>query len=1114
MLCFLLLLFLPGMGNSATNEKVTIQLKWLHQFQFAGYYAALEKGFYTDEGLDVELRQRDLTTSHIDDVLQGLAQYGTADAGLVMPRLQGKPVVLLAQIFQHSPLVFLTLKDSGIETPQDMAGKRVSFDIQWHSSAPLIALLLKAFKNINAIKLIENRGIPHDLIDGTIDVHVAYVTVQPYWFYEKNTAVNIINPRDYGIDFYGDNLFTTEAELHEHPERVEKLRRATLKGWRYALNNREEMIELILQKYNPQGVSRGHLAYEARETEKLILPDLIEMGTFDSSRYQTIANTYVKSGFIEKANLDSDFFYKTKTEQGKIHLNEQEQTYLDSTRFQRVLTQRWMPFSMKNEEGKTVGLGQDYWALICNKLGLNAVTNELESSFATGIKLMQQGKADIITDTTSTGERETYAIFSDSYMDFPIAVANQTGVGPIFSAAALEGKLVAVGRNYRAYHMLKSRYPEIKFLQVANTTEALKQVADGNAVAAVDILPVLQYHIDFFKAGIVKLAGVTDVRFPVQVMVRKEHAQLVALINRAIAAITPLEHTAIQQKWMMREVISAPDYTLLWQVLSMMALILGIILYWNRRLAKEIAERKRVEEQLQQANIVVEESPVVLFRWKAIENWPAEYVSSNVIQFGYTSNSFMSGETSYSSIVHPEDLERVNRKVQENSNAGVEQFSQEYRIVSPTGEIFWIDDRTLVGRDADRNISYYQGVIIDITERKQAEKEKENLQNELLHSQKMESLGHLAGGIAHEFNNLLGIINGYAELSVTKCINKGDEKLLEYISSIATAGKRAANLVSEMLSFTRSKQIDDAPQNISSLVVEDIKMLRSTLPSTIEIETKIDQQLPNVLMNQTQLNQILMNLCINARDAMDGVGKLTVELHMQHGLDAIDSVSHKPIQGDWIELSISDTGSGINPETARNIFTPFFTTKEVGKGTGMGLPIIYRIMEDHAGHILFDSEPGKGTTFRLLFHPIASEATSARDDLTEKPAEIPKGDGSEVLVVDDEGMLARHMSEVINNCGYKSYYVIDSTEALNLFKENPDRFSILITDQTMPKITGKELIDKLRAIRPELPAILCSGYSDKIDSKEVSELNISYFSKPVDVSRIMREISKLLALKN
>jgi len=294
------------------QEKVTIQLKWLHQFQFAGYYAALEKGFYAEEGLQVKLRQRVPGTSHIDDVLQGRAQYGVADAGLMSESLQGKPVVLLAQIFQYSPLIFISRKGSGIQTPKDLAGKRVAIDMEDHSNQPLLTLLVNTFGSLDAVKVQPLSFNPHDLISGKTDVYAAYITAEPYWFREQGVEINLINPRDYGINCYGDNLFTTEIELNERPDRVEKIRRATLKGWHYALKHREEIIDLILQKYNEQGNSRDHLRNEAMEMEKLILPDLIKLGSYDRARYQKIGETFARAGFIEQMVLDPDFFYQAK----------------------------------------------------------------------------------------------------------------------------------------------------------------------------------------------------------------------------------------------------------------------------------------------------------------------------------------------------------------------------------------------------------------------------------------------------------------------------------------------------------------------------------------------------------------------------------------------------------------------------------------------------------------------------------------------------------------------------------------------------------------------------------------------------------------------------------
>jgi ABC-type nitrate/sulfonate/bicarbonate transport system substrate-binding protein len=210
--------------------KVTLRLKWFHQFQFAGYYAAGEKGFYAAEGLDVLFRQRDTKTGYIDDVLEGKAQYGTSDAGLLFSRLQGKPVVVLAQIFQHSPLVLLTLKESGLRSPYQLAGKKVMIDTVGFSDAPANGMLFKTLGGLDQLQPVQMTFRYEDLIEKKVDAVVAYVTDQPFKFQEAGVDVNILDPRDYGIDFYGDNLFTTEQEIIEHPQRVEKMIRATIKG--------------------------------------------------------------------------------------------------------------------------------------------------------------------------------------------------------------------------------------------------------------------------------------------------------------------------------------------------------------------------------------------------------------------------------------------------------------------------------------------------------------------------------------------------------------------------------------------------------------------------------------------------------------------------------------------------------------------------------------------------------------------------------------------------------------------------------------------------------------------------------------------------------------------
>jgi len=476
---------------------------------------------------------------------------------------------------------------------------------------------------------------------------------------------------------------------------------------------------------------------------------------------------------------------------------------------------------------------------------------------------------------------------------------------------------------------------------------------------------------------------------------------------------------------------------------------------------------------------------------------------------GYSSEEVL-GKTVWELVI-PDEQRSAVKNVFNNLRKGDSPISNQYQNewLTRGGGRCLLQWHNSILRDKDSNISHIVAMGYDISEMKKAEAERQRLQNELQQAHKMDSLGQLSGGIAHDFNNLLGIINGYANLIHDMYANQQEDKIAKYVKHIKQAGDRAAKLVAQMLAFSRNDQAEDVAVQLAPLLREDVKMLRATLPSTIEFKIEIEPDLPDILINPIQLHQILMNLVINARDAMQGSGQLNIKLAWARDLDTISTISHKPVKGDWLELSVSDSGSGIDEEMINSIFNPFFTTKQVGKGTGMGLAVIYGIMENHKGHILLTSEPGKGSIFRILFAPILginNEVIQA----DQSTIELPGGNDSEILVVDDELSLATYIAELVKNHGYKSLAVTDSTEALALFQKEPDRFAMLITDQTMPRMTGIELVEQLKAIRPQLAVILCSGYSDKVNVEVAEELDVSFFGKPIDSKKLILKMAELL----
>ncbi|MBT8340898.1 MAG: PAS domain S-box protein [Desulfatitalea sp.] len=394
------------------------------------------------------------------------------------------------------------------------------------------------------------------------------------------------------------------------------------------------------------------------------------------------------------------------------------------------------------------------------------------------------------------------------------------------------------------------------------------------------------------------------------------------------------------------------------------------------------------------------------------------------------------------------------------------------------------------------------GITHDLTERKNMEAERIAYEAKLRQSQKMEAVGNLAGGIAHDFNNILSSVIGFAELSLDD-VEKGsliDDNLQEVLN----AGKRAKELVGQILAFARQSEEKLAPIEINSIVREVLKFIRSSIPTTIEIESGINSD-SVILGNQTQIHQLLMNLCANATHAMEDEGGILSVSLKDISIDREFSEKKELMYGDYIELIVSDTGTGIAPDIVDSIFEPYFTTKEPGEGTGLGLAMVHGIVESHGGKIVVESTLGEGTSF-TIYLPITHKRTSQH---LYKPEHLPKG-SERILFVDDEDPIAKLGSLELERLGYQVTTRTSSIRALELFKSRPNDFDLVITDMTMPKMTGDKLAIELLKVRSNIPVIVCSGYSKKISDKIARQIGIKAFLyKPVvyaDLSKTVRRV--------
>ena len=399
--------------------------------------------------------------------------------------------------------------------------------------------------------------------------------------------------------------------------------------------------------------------------------------------------------------------------------------------------------------------------------------------------------------------------------------------------------------------------------------------------------------------------------------------------------------------------------------------------------------------------------------------------------------------------------------------------------------------------------------VINITERKQAECERRRLEAQLHQGQKMEAIGTLAGGIAHDFNNILSAILGFAELILDEA--PAESSISSDIQEVLKAGQRAKGLVQQILTFSRQGEMAQQPVHLPRLVQETLKLLRASLPSTIEIRQEIEEKCGLVSADVTQIYQILLNLCANAEHAMrDTGGMLTISVAPVEA-DADLVAAHPSLRpGPHVQLKLQDTGPGIPSGLLTRIFEPFFTTKQVGEGTGMGLAIVHGIVTSHNGALAVESAPGVGTTFTIYF-PRINEVASSQ---TAAVSAMPRGAGR-VLFVDDEDMLARLGQRLLEGLGYEVFPYTSSMAALAAFEASPEQFDVVITDQTMPQLSGDALARALRRIRPDIPIILCTGFSHIINAERAQALGLDAFClKPLEQGELAMTLQQVLTQRD
>ncbi len=1328
-------------------EKISLQLKWFHQFQFAGYYAAKDLGFYREAGLDVEILEGGPGIKVLDIVSQGRSQFGVLGSELLYHRAKGSDVVVLAPIMQHSIRTIIVRSDRGITSLHSLVNKTVMLN---KSELPeFAAMFLNEGIDINALHILnKNKTANAKFIAGKVDAINGSMANQPYLFQQKQTPFHLIKPITYGIDFYGDTLFSTSALLKGKPEVVAAFMAASFKGWNYAFDHPEEIADLILKKYS-QKKSKNHLMFEQQQLKDLIHPDLVEIGHNNPERWQKIADTYIKLGLVEKDFRLKGFFYtdyqKTKRAVWMTRLlwilallsvlfalnflwnfrlrktvnkitkeiQESEENLritLDSIGdaviatdlsgnvmrmnpvaehltgwafkeargkpltdiFHIIHSQTREPAENPVEKvlthGRVVGLA-NHTALVAkdgteyhisdsgapikdrqgNTIGVVMVFQDISRRMAaetqaanlerfprenpnpvlrispTGILLYaNRGSGELLThwgieigdpipvhwekrladilEQNRVGQfEEMYEGKCISLVATPVSEMNSVNIYGLDITALKKaeqakssiientpvpmvivnnsGRILSFNRKFTARYgytldhlannaaRWKDIYPDPVYREKINRewqSAAARSLETGKEVEGIlseiackdgSYAIVESSIISMDEVSIIVMTDVTEQHNTSRLLQKSEskYRELVEGTNDLITSVDGSGDFLFVNK--MSEKFIGPDpensigisafqfihpedkeKTTDWfktcvgehlpgsmienrQVNSRTGEIFHMLWTCNfhydeqgrlknvNSVARDITQRKRYEDALRESEKRFRDITMGMadWIWEIDQTLHFTYISQSVERvLGYLPEEML-GKTPFEFMAEDDSSNALALMTRIAANQEKLKDVEHWYIGKQGNRVCLLENGIPVFDDQE-NLKGYRGVNKNITPQKILEGEKVEAERHLAQALKMEAVGTISGGIAHDFNNILGIIIGNVELAMDDIPIWNQTRM--NLEEIKTASLRARDVVKQLLSFSRKTEQLKKPMTLQPIIKESIKLLRSSIPTSIEIEIDISPDTGTIEADQTQIHQVLINLCTNAAHAMDENGGL---LEIQLSEVQLDQLAISQFQeiapGRYAQLTISDTGHGIDPALKAKIFDPYFTTKEIGKGTGMGLAVVIGIVRSHNGDISVYSEPGKGTTFKVLLPLIYAKETSETFDTQE----IPKGEGR-IFFIDDEPAMVKMGARVLGRLGYQVDTQTDPLKALKRIEADPFEFDLVITDMTMPHLTGDRLAQKIITLNPQLPVILCSGFSNKIDPDRARQIGITrYIDKPLNKSEMARAINEVLS---
>ena len=649
----LTIIFLTTSLYSSELKKVTLQLAWFDQFQYAGYYIAKEKGFYKELGLDVEIVPFSFDKNIIKDVNDGKIDFAVGRENLILEKQKYPNIVALAAIFQASPLILISKKDSKIEKIEDFANKRIMTTRDDAEEASLKAMLVSRKVDIKTLNFIPHSHNIKDLINSKTDLISAYTSKAPFFLNKYNIKYNTFSPKDYGFDMYSDFLYTNSQLIATDPNIAILFKNASMKGWEYAYSNISEATELILNKYNTQNLTKEELIFEANELKKLSYYETKKLGEISYEKLKRIYDLYNVLGLVEKPIDVSEFIFKPDN---NLIISNIEKNFLNEKEILNLcIVPNYMPYS-DVVDGKFIGFVADYMALVENSIK-KPIKFVQTKSIAESFTFIKEKKCDILPMAIKTKERESYLSFTKSYLNLPLVLITKSGEIFTDDLRNLKNKKVSIVDNYAFFNTLKNKYKNIEFVKVKNLDEGFEKVLNDENFAHIDFMQSSWYKIQTDYMSKLQISAKLDESEDISIAVLKENTVLSNILDKAVLSIDKASSTEILNKWVIKDNKKEFNYNLLLQISFVVFIIFSLGVYRqillnkaNKRLKylvdlktkklqnvnKRLSIRiKRILEKSQQKDRILAQQQKMVSMGQMIENiahqWrqPLSVISTN-----------------------------------------------------------------------------------------------------------------------------------------------------------------------------------------------------------------------------------------------------------------------------------------------------------------------------------------------------------------------------------------------------------------------------------------------------------------------------------------------------